>query len=240
MNTAIILAGGMGTRIGTRTPKQFLEINDVPIIVYTLSVFQKHKDIDKIVVVCLKDWEKKILKFKTEYNITKLERVISGGKNSMESISNGISGIADMMNRDDIVVIHDSVRPLISFDIITDCLKICKKYGNGCAMIDLQETIVKTKDHISGNININRSDVKRVQTPQAYNYGLVNDLYNEAHQLGITESIYTNTLLLELGGTIYFSKGSEMNLKITTPKDLDIFRILLEFRSEIPEKKQSD
>ena len=209
-------------------PKQFITVNTVPILVYTLSFFETNPLIDRIVVVCVDGWEKEVERYRTDYQIKKIYRIIPGGSSGMESITNGIRGISDYMGPDDIVVIHDGVRPLISDEIIDDCIRVCKKHGNGCASIPMHETIVKTKDGICGNINIDRSDVMRVQTPQAYRYKDILDMYNEAEDRGITNSIYANTLLLELGGTVYFSKGSSFNLKNTTTEDIDHFEAILE------------
>lgn len=228
MNTAIILAGGTGQRVGGDIPKQFLTVDDVPILAYTLSAFQNNHDIDQIVVVCVKDWENEVLRYRDEYGISKLIRVIPGGSNSMGSISNGVMGISDIMDDDDIAIIHDSVRPLITSEIISDCIRVAEIDGNGCASIPMQETIVKTENRICGNINIDRSNIMRVQTPQAYRYGLLKRLYTRASEMGITDSVYTNTLMLELGGTVYFSKGSTINIKITTPDDLKLFKSLLD------------
>lgn len=228
MNTAIILAGGTGQRVGGDIPKQFLTVDDVPILAYTLSAFQNNHDINQIVVVCVKDWENEVLRYRDEYGISKLIRVIPGGSNSMGSISNGVMGISDIMDDDDIAIIHDSVRPLITSEIISDCIRVAEINGNGCASIPMQETIVKTENRICGNINIDRSNIMRVQTPQAYRYGLLKGLYIRASEMGITDSVYTNTLMLELGGTVYFSKGSTINIKITTPDDLKLFKSLLD------------
>ena len=239
MNTALILAGGTGQRVGADIPKQFLRIQGIPIIAYTLSVFQSHPEIDRIAVVCVDGWEDEILRCKAEFGIETLYRIIPCGSNSMESISNGIDALAEDCGPDDIVVIHDSVRPLINDSIVSDCIRVCKTHGNGCASIDMQETIVRTSDRISGNINIDRSDIKRVQTPQAYKVGIVKRLYDDAREKGITDSIYTNTLMIEMGGTVFFSKGSSLNLKITTIHDLDIFEALLNLRSSKPTRTQS-
>lgn len=229
MNTALILAGGIGQRVGKDIPKQFLEVNGTPIIVYTLSVFQNHNDIDQIAVVCVKGWEDEIRKYIDVYKLNKIVRIIPGGSTSMESIMNGVFGISDIVSPEDNIIIHDSVRPLIDKHTVSDCISVCNEHGNGCASIPMQETIVKTEDRISGNINIDRSNIMRVQTPQAYRYDLLKKLYEEAKRQGITDSVYTNTLMLELGYTIFFSKGSPLNLKITTADDIDLFDVILKY-----------
>lgn len=229
MNTAIILAGGVGSRIGVEVPKQFLEVDGEPILAYTIQAFQDHDDIDRIVVVCISGWEDKVRDIKERYGLSKICCIKPGGKNSMESISNGIFGIESVSSPDDIVIIHDSVRPLINGEIISDCIAVCKEHGNGCAAIPIQETIVRTDDHISGIADIDRSGVMRVQTPQAYRYGQVNKLYRDAYAMGINDSIYTNTLMMQLGHPIYFSKGSPINIKITVIDDINLFNILLNY-----------
>lgn len=229
MNTAIILAGGVGKRIGNDVPKQFLEVDGEPILAYTIQAFQDHEMIDRIVVVCVSGWEDKVRDIKERYGLSKICCIKPGGKNSMESISNGIFGIESTSSPDDIVIIHDSVRPLVDEETITDCIEVCKKYGNGCASVPIQETIVKTEDHISSNVNIDRSDIMRVQTPQAYRYDIVNKLYKDAYEMGIRDSTYTNTLMMQLGHPIYLSKGSVVNIKITVIDDINLFNILLNY-----------
>lgn len=229
MNTAIILAGGVGKRIGNDVPKQFLEVDGEPILAYTIQAFQDHEMIDRIVVVCVSGWEDKVRDIKERYGLSKICCIKPGGKNSMESISNGIFGIESTSSPNDIVIIHDSVRPLVDEETITDCIEVCKKYGNGCASVPIQETIVKTEDHISSNANIDRSDIMRVQTPQAYRYDIVNKLYKDAYEMGIRDSTYTNTLMMQLGHPIYLSKGSVVNIKITVIDDINLFNILLNY-----------
>ncbi len=229
MNTAIILAGGVGKRIGNDIPKQFLEVDGEPILAYTIQAFQDHEMIDRIVVVCVSGWEDKVRDIKERYGLSKICCIKPGGKNSMESISNGIFGIESTSSPNDIVIIHDSVRPLVDEETITDCIEVCKKYGNGCASVPIQETIVKTEDHISSNANIDRSDIMRVQTPQAYRYDIVNKLYKDAYEMGIRDSTYTNTLMMQLGHPIYLSKGSVVNIKITVIDDINLFNILLDY-----------
>ncbi len=230
MVTALLLAGGVGSRVGDSVPKQFLQINGIPVIVYTMSAFQKNENVDDIVVICLEGWEEQVKQYSKEYNITKLKAVIKGGKNTQESISNGVFGIQDFIAPDDIVIVHDSVRPMINDDIINDCIAVCSKHGSGCASIPLQETMIRTEDRISGNIDIDRSKIMRVQTPQAYKYGSIFDIYKKAEERNIKESIYTNTLAIELGYTIYFSKGSIFNVKITTPEDLELMGMFLDLK----------
>ena len=132
----------------------------------------------------------------------------------------------DVCNKEDIVIIHDAVRPMISQEIITDCIAKAKEYGSGLSAIRCQETIMRTQDGEVGHIGIDRNDIMRVQTPQAYQYGRVLWAHKEALNRGITNAVYTNTLMMEFGEELHFSQGSNKNIKITTLEDIDIFKAL--------------
>jgi len=216
----------VGSRVGGTIPKQFAEIKGAPVIAYTMSAFEKNSNIEKIVVVCVQGWEEKVKAIAEKYRITKFYGAVKGGRNSMESIKNGVFSLKDM-DDDDLVIIHDSVRPVLEQHVISDCVFKARMYGNGCAAIPLQETMARTKDGISSTEDIDRSEIMRIQTPQAYRYRDIMSIYDEAEKKGITESVYTNTLALQLGRKIYFSEGSSFNVKITTPQDLKLMEMLL-------------
>ena len=226
MNIALILAGGSGKRTEQDIPKQFMNVYDKPVILYTLEAFQKHPDIDGIIVSCLEGWEEILSAYAREYGIDKLKWVVSGGENGQASARKALLALEDTCKEDDIVIIHDAVRPMLSSDIISDCIVTCKRYGNGLSAIRCQETIVQTADGISGNVNIHRDDIMRVMTPQAYRYGKAVWAHKTALERGITNAVYTNTLMLDLGERVYFSKGSAKNIKITTAEDVETFKAL--------------
>lgn len=226
MNIAVILAGGSGKRTEQDVPKQFMNVYDKPIIIYTLEAFQNHPDVDGIMVSCLEGWEEILKAYAREYGIHKLKWVVGGGENGQASARNALLALKDVCSDDDIVLIHDSVRPMLSGDIISDCIVTCHKHGNGLSAVRCQETVVATEDGISGSRNIHRNDIMRVMTPQAYKYGNVMRAHMEALSKGIIDAVYTNTLMLELGETVYFSKGSTKNIKITTLEDVEIFKAL--------------
>ena len=152
--------------------------------------------------------------------------VVSGGENGQASARKAILALENICGDDDVVVIHDAVRPMVSGDIISDCIVTCKRHGNGLSAIRCQETIVQTADGISGSVNIHRDDIMRVMTPQAYRYDKAVWAHKTALERGITNAVYTNTLMLDLGETVYFSKGSTKNIKITTIEDMEIFKAL--------------
>ncbi len=232
MNIALIIAGGRGERMHQDIPKQFLNVYDKPIIIYTLEVFQKHPDIDAIEVVCLDGWHEILWAYAKQFNISKLQWVVSGGENGQASARNGIFNLRDKCSADDLIVIHDGIRPLVRTDIISDCIAKSKIYGSAVAAISCQETIIKTTDKVSGKESIPRTSIMRVQTPQAYKFSKILWGHEEALRRGITNSVYANTMLVELGEEIYFSVGSDKNIKITSVEDLELFKALLSVNNE--------
>ena len=226
MNIGIILAGGSGKRVKQDVPKQFLCVNDKPIIIYTMEAFEKHPNIEAIIVSCFEGWHEILMAFAKENNITKLKWVVNGGNNVQESVHNAVDFLKTKCSYDDIVLIHDAIRPMVSQDIISDCIAKCREMGSGLAAIRCQETIVKTEDGIKGNQGIDRSEVMRVQTPQAYRFSKITWALEEAIKRNIRDEVYINTLMLKLGETVYFSAGSNKNIKITTAEDVDIFNAL--------------
>ena len=232
MNVALLLAGGNGTRTEQDIPKQFFNVYEKPIIIYTLEAFQRHPNIDGIVVSCLDGWQEILRVYANDAGITKLQKVVAGGENGQASARNALRELRGICAEDDIVILHDAIRAMVSADIISDCIVKCRKYGSGLAAMRCQETIVKTEDGRKGDTSISRNDIMRVQTPQAYLYGKVMRAHEKALEQGITNAVYTNTLMLDLGETLYFSKGSEKNLKITTMEDVEIFKAMYRMEKE--------
>lgn len=232
MNIALIMAGGVGQRLQQDIPKQFLNVYDKPIIIYTLEAFQKHPDIDAIIVSCLDGWQEILKAYAKQFNIAKLRWIVPGGENGQASARNAVYALEGECKDDDIIIIHDSIRPMVSADIISDCIVKCRTHGSGLAAMRCAETIIKTKDGIKGNASIPREDIMRVQTPQAYRYGKLLWAHREALKKGITDAVYTNTIMIELGETLYFSLGSDKNLKITTLEDIDMFKALYKTKKD--------
>ena len=227
MNIGLIIAGGKGVRMNQEIPKQFLTVNEKPVIVYTMEAFQKHADIDAIAVVCIAGWENILSAYARQYGITKLKHIIPGGENGQGSIRNGVYELEKHYSRDDLVLVHDAIRPMLSADIISDCIATTTQLGSAIAVVPCQEAMLETTDQVSTNASYPRQNLKRTQTPQCFPIGTLADAHREALEKGITNSIASCTLMVELGRTIYFSHGSEKNIKLTTPEDIDIFRALL-------------
>ena len=231
MNIAVIIAGGAGVRMGQDIPKQFLNVFDKPVIVYTLEAFQQHPMIDAIEVVCIDGWHDVLKAYCKQFGITKLENVVSGGANGQESIHNGVTDLMIRHNSDDVVLIHDAIRPMVTAEIITNCIKVCQQYGNAITVIPCAEAMLLTADGLSADDQIARSSLKRTQTPQAFHLGDLADAHAEAQNRGITNSIASCTLFVEFGRKVYFSAGAEKNVKLTTPEDIEIFKALLKSKN---------
>ena len=237
MNIALIIAGGVGKRTQLNIPKQFFKIDGKPILFYTLEGFQEHPEIDAIELVCLDDWQNKIHEYSKEYNISKLKWITHGGETGQESIRNGVFDLYKHCNKDDIIIIHDGIRPIIDKSVVSDCIKTCKEFGNAVTSLTYNEQIFKTTDGKTTNEYILREKLRRVQTPQAYKMEKLFLSYKKAfdEKIGIYGSSYTNTMMVDLGETLYFSLGSDKNIKITTYEDIEIFRALLNLKNNTGE-----
>ena len=154
MNIALLIAGGVGNRMHQDIPKQFITVNEKPIIVYTLEAFQNHPEIDAIAVVCLEGWENVLYAYAKQFNITKLKIVVPGGKNGQDSIRNGLFKLEEIFDKNDFVLIHDANRPMVSAEIISDNLRVARKYGNAITAIPCAEAMLLTSNNITSNNNI--------------------------------------------------------------------------------------
>lgn len=229
MNIALIIAGGMGSRMNLDIPKQFIKVENKPIIIYTLEAFERHPEIDEIVTVCIQGWEDVLNAYARQFNISKLKWIIKGGETGQESIRNGIYALTDYCKDDDIIVIHDGIRPLVDENVLSDVLVKCRIYGNAVTSLPYNEQIFIKKDEFSTCQYIPRETLRRVQTPQAYKYDKLLWAYHEAFEkeIGIFGSSYTNTMMVELGETLYFAAGSDKNIKLTTQDDLELFKAMI-------------
>jgi 2-C-methyl-D-erythritol 4-phosphate cytidylyltransferase len=234
MNIALIIAGGTGKRTQHEIPKQFINVYDKPILIYTLESFQIHPDIDAIEVVCLSGWQEILSAYSRQYNITKLKWIVDGGETGQESIRNGVFNLYQNVNSNDIIIIHDGIRPLINKAVISDCISVCNKFGNAVSSLPYNEQIFKTNDGMTTSEYIPRDTLRRVQTPQAYKFEKLYNSYKKAfdENIGIHGSSYTNTMMVELGEILHFSAGSDKNIKITTTDDIELFKALLSANKE--------
>ena len=231
MNIAVIIAGGVGSRMGQDLPKQFINVYDKPVLIYTLESFQKHPQVDAIELVCIDGWHEIVWAYAKQFNITKLKWIVSGGKTGQESIRNGVYGLEGKANPDDNIIIHDGIRPLVEPSVLSDVISKCSQYGNAVTSMPYNEQIfvINEDDETTTNKYIPRETLRRVSTPQAYRFDLLDEKYHEAYEkeIGIYGSHYTNTMMVELGVTLNFAAGSDKNIKLTTKDDLEMFKAYL-------------
>lgn len=236
MNVALIIAGGSGSRMGQDIPKQFINVHDKPVIIYTLESFQNHPLIDSIEVVCIDGWHDVLKAYAKQFGITKLKWVVSGGQTGQESIRNGVYNLEGQINGDDIVIIHDGIRPLVDSSVLTDVINKCEQYGNAVTSLPYNEQIFIVDENSPDTTTrfIPRETLRRVSTPQAYKFDLLNSKYHEAFEkkIGIYGSSYTNTMMVELGVTLHFASGSEKNIKLTTKDDLEMFKSYIKLEKD--------
>lgn len=229
-NLALIIAGGVGVRTGQDIPKQFITIHDKPIIIYTLEAFDRHPNIDGIMVVCLKSWKDILAAYCRQYGISKVIDFVDGGETGQESIRNGVFSLDSMYGEEDIVLVHDAIRPLVSAETISDNIRVCREKGNAITVIPCTSAMLKTMDGVTSTEQILRDNLKETQTPQTFYVRDLADAHREAMEKGITDAIASCTLYLTLGKTVNFAYGSEKNVKITTAEDIEIIQALIDGR----------
>lgn len=235
MNIALIIAGGTGSRMGQDIPKQFINVYDKPVIIYTLENFQKHPMIDEIYVVCIDGWHDILRAYSKQFNISKLKDIFSGGKSAQESIKNGIFNLKEKAKDEDVIIIHDGVRPLVDDSVLSDVIIKCEEYGNAVTSLPYNEQIFKIYDEKSTKEYIPRETLRRVSTPQAYKYSKLLWGYEKAfsENIGIGPNSYTNTMMTDLGETLYFASGSDKNIKLTTKDNLEMFKAFLKMDKDL-------
>lgn len=230
MTNVLIFAGGSGTRMNSKgRPKQFLQFYGKELIIHTLENFQNHPNIDGIAVVCIENWIPYLEKILEKYQITKVKKIVPGGKTGQESIYNGLKAIETFAEKDSIVLIHDGVRPFINEDVITNCIETTKKYGNAITVVPAIETIVTLENGKIQTIT-DRSKCFHARAPQCF---ILKDILN-AHEKAIKDKnlnmIDSASLMKFYGYDLYTVQGNVDNIKITTPADFYTFKALYEVR----------
>ena len=222
MNIALLTAGGVGNRMGQDIPKQFMTIDNVPVIIYTMQAFQNHPLIDGICVVCLKGWEVVLQAYANQFNITKFKWIFEGGDSNQHSIRNGLWGLRDAgCDENDIILVHDGVRPLVSERIISENIEKCQKYGYAITGMICKEAIMQ-------KVDIPRERLVRTKTPHTYPLHTLLKAHEEADSKGIDGTVASCTLMAELGiEDQHLVMGSEKNgLKLTQTEDVELFKAL--------------
>lgn len=228
MATALIFAGGTGRRMNTRSkPKQFLELHGKPIIIYTLEHFEYHEGIEKIIVVCLAEWIPELQGFLRRYGITKAVRIVPGGATGHDSIYYGLAAMKDICEMDEIVLIHDGVRPLINEELITRNIEAVKAYGNAITVEAARESVVRCPGGKTVSEVPPRDEMYIAKAPQSFRYGDILALYEKAQREGI-KTIDSSHLCSIYHVPMHVVASTRNNLKITEPADYYMYRALYE------------
>ena len=225
MNYVIIIAGGVGSRLGAPVPKQFVEVLGKPVIAYTMEHFQNHPVIDAIELVCVDGYQDHLKGITEKYGITKVIKIVKGGSEYERSIMSGVAGLEGIARPDDIVMIHWAASPFLSEEIITDNIRVCKEKGNAISA-SYSYLLYGSNDGNCAKKTINRDTFMTLSAPQSFRFEVIVDFYKLVNEKNMFESIeehHTTVFMAELGIPIYFSKGSHTNIKITTKEDIDLF-----------------
>lgn len=226
MTVAIVLAGGVGSRVGADKPKQFIEVLGKPIIVYTCEIYQQHPEVDAIEVVCHKSYIDYMQEIVEKYNLTKVHWICNGGETFQESCMNGVRNLSDKISRDDVIMIHYGAAPFTSQRILTEALNTCREKGNAVSVIPCFQ-VMGTNDEggVCSRTWIDRDKYVQITCPYCFNYGFILDLYQEAEDKGLLDEVepHTTTLIQYMGKPLYQSYGDQTNIKITTKEDFDLF-----------------
>lgn len=234
MNIAVITAGGIGQRMGANIPKQFMEVNGKPIILYTLEIFNNHPEIDAIVIACCKPWMRRLQMMVDKAYLEKVVKIVEGGEEGQQSIYNGLCATKQwceeqvVKDSDAVVLVHDSVRPLVSHDLITQNIEDVHKYGNSITVIRPTETFIVEED--GKHKMLQRNDIHIVRAPQCFYLDKILRLHQRAIADGKSEYRDCCSMMCDYGIPFHETEGSTTNIKITYPSDILLFRSLIELR----------
>ncbi len=229
MNVAVIFAGGTGKRMmNDGLPKQFMTHRGKPILIYTLEKFQKHNEIDGIIIVMLSDWIEKTKELVKEYDIDKVSSVISGGDTGLQSRYKGLCKAEELYDGDTVILMHDGVRPIIDGDTISRAIECVKKNGSAITVSPAVETVaLKTENGLVGEI-MDRSLCQLAKAPQCFFLKDLIKAHREVIESGNTDVIDTAFLMQSKGFPLYTVEGRPENIKITTPNDYYTFCALID------------
>jgi len=225
MNTVVLLAGGMGSRMGQDIPKQFIHVNNIPVIIYTMLALEKHPEVDAIQAVCIKGWEMVLSGYAEQFNISKLRGIVSGGATRFLSTKAGMMALGEVAD-DDVLIVHDAVRPLVSAESISAMIRICKEHDNAMTVLDCADTMYLRQSPDSTGQVVVRAGLVRGQTPECVSGRRMKEMYARAAEQGV-EIDSISALQVALGWQIYFARGSERNIKLTRTEDIELFKALL-------------
>lgn len=225
MHIAVILAGGVGSRVGAGIPKQYIEVLGKPIMAYTLEKFQAHPKIDAIEIICAPEMEEKVREIVETYGITKVQWYAYGGATFQDSTVNGLFHLKGKIAPEDMVLLHFAVSPMVTDEIIDDAIRVCDLHGNAIASNEMDLCTCIKDDAFSTTQSILREDLMGFAAPWAFRFEEVCEAYETAIAQNMLDKLepHTTSLYFALGKRLYFSKSTRSNLKITYKEDVDTF-----------------
>ncbi len=225
MVSAMIFAGGVGERMKSADiPKQFLEIEGKPIIIRTLEHFSNHPEVDAIVVSCISTWIDVLKEHIKKFNIQKVVDIVPGGSNGHESIHNGLVRVQEYSKPEDLVLICDGVRPILTEELISTCIADTRIYQSAVPVTPSIDSVLYSEDGIMCGKSFVRSTTYITQAPQGYTMEKIMWAHDEAERRGIASPTSSSELLIELGEQVHIFTGIRDNIKVTTPEDLHVLR----------------
>ena len=224
MTTAIILAGGVGSRVGAERPKQFVEVLGKPILAYTIEIFETHPEVDAIEVVCYKSWKIYLEDMISKYDYKKVKWIVDGGNTFQDSVINGVNALKDKISRKDYVLIQYGAAPFTSKKIVTDVIRVMKKKGSAVTGTPCYQLLGSKEGNISKKW-VNRDLYVQIACPYGFEYGYLLDVYERAEKQGLLEKIepHTTSIIYALGDELNLAYGDQTNIKITTKEDIYMF-----------------
>lgn len=230
MNYALIFAGGTGQRMNSRSkPKQFLELHGKPLIIHTLEFFEYCEKIDAICVVCLAGWEAVLTNSMNQYGISKVRWIVPGGQTGHDSIYHGLQTLSNICKPDDVILIHDGVRPLISEELIEENLACVQQHGNAITVETAAETVVQLADDETIRNVPPRQQMRIAKAPQCFYFKDIMKAHQMAQEEGF-KAIDSAHLMNHYGYELHTVESTPYNIKIATPSDYYVFRALFEAR----------
>lgn len=225
MIVAIILAGGVGSRVGADCPKQFVEVLNKPIIAYTAEIFQNNPEIDAIEIVCHKQWKNELFSIIKEYNLSKVKWIADGGETFQDSVMNGMNYLKDKISLDDYVLVQYGAAPFTSDKIVNDVIRVMKEKNSSVSATPCYQLLGSNDGNCISNTWINRDKCVQIACPYGFKFSYLIDIYDRATRKGLLASIepHTTSLMYALGDTLFLAYGDQTNIKITTKEDLMLF-----------------
>ncbi len=238
-NVVMILAGGVGSRVGASIPKQFIKVNNRPIIAYTIDIFEHHAEIDAIEIVCIKNYLDYIKELIISENFKKVKLITEGGSDFQASVINGLQALDGKLVDSDNLLIHYAASPMTSADVVSDAIRVCNEKGNASPARSQIYLACKKNFNDGSTQFVNRDEIMCLNSPQALKYGYVKRIYSQAEDMGLLGNVepHTTSLMLAMGEKIFFSKDNSLNIKITTQEDLDVFRDHVLVMTKTPSKQ---